>query len=186
MSREPSPAKSVASEQEDELPTLEKSNDKVSDDEGEGLGKLNRSEKKSRKAMQKLGMKPVNGINRVTIKKSKNILFVIETPDVFKSPSTDTYIVFGEAKIEDLAAQAQAAAAQQYKANAEQAAAAAPASVASTPAVAESEETVDETGLDAADVEMIMSQANVSRARAVKALRDHDGDMVTAIMALTQ
>lgn len=31
----------------------------------------------SRKAMQKLGMKPVSGIVRVTIKKSKNILFVI-------------------------------------------------------------------------------------------------------------
>lgn len=35
------------------------------------------------------------------------ILFVINTPDVFKSPASDTYIIFGEAKIEDLSAQAQ-------------------------------------------------------------------------------
>merc|ERR1712086_444135 len=77
-------------------------------------GKQNRSEKKSRKAVQKLGMKPVAGIVRVTIKKSKNILFVISTPDVHKSPNSDTYIVFGEAKIEDLSAQAQASAAQQF------------------------------------------------------------------------
>eukprot|EP00965_Chrysotila_dentata_P056927 1889083-Pleurochrysis_carterae.AAC.1 len=34
--------------------------------------KQSRSEKKSRKAMQKLGMKPVPGIMRVTVKKSKN------------------------------------------------------------------------------------------------------------------
>ena len=36
-------------------------------------GKQSRSEKKSRKAMQKLGMKPVPGVSRVTIKKSKNV-----------------------------------------------------------------------------------------------------------------
>merc|ERR1712226_1533392 len=76
--------------------------------------KQNRAEKKSRKAVAKLGMKPVPGIVRVTIKKSKNILFVVSNPDVHKSPSSDTYIVFGEAKIEDLSAQAQASAAQQF------------------------------------------------------------------------
>merc|ERR1712093_106346 len=80
----------------------------------EGGGKQNRSEKKSRKAVSKLGMKPVPGIVRVTVKKSKNILFVISKPDVHKSPTSDTYVVFGEAKIEDLSAQAQANAAQQF------------------------------------------------------------------------
>ena len=39
------------------------------------------------------------GITRVTIRKSKNILFVISKPDVYKSPASDTYIVFGEAKV---------------------------------------------------------------------------------------
>jgi nascent polypeptide-associated complex subunit alpha len=29
-------------------------------------------------------------------------LFVISHPDVYKSPASDTYIIFGEAKIEDL------------------------------------------------------------------------------------
>merc|ERR1719387_356733 len=82
----------------------------------EERGKQNRSEKKSRKICQKLGMKPVPGIIRVTVKKSKNILFVISKPDVHKSPTSDTYIVFGEAKIEDLSAQAQASAAQQFTA----------------------------------------------------------------------
>merc|ERR1712226_1072039 len=80
----------------------------------DSTGKQNRSEKKSRKAVAKLGMKPVPGIVRVTVKKSKNILFVISSPDVHKAPGSETYIVFGEAKIEDLSAQAQASAAQQF------------------------------------------------------------------------
>ena len=44
-------------------------------DDGEGglRGKQSRSEKKARKAMQKLGMKGVLGVQRVTIKKSKNV-----------------------------------------------------------------------------------------------------------------
>lgn len=41
----------------------------------------------------------MTGVTRVTIRKSKNILFVITKPDVYKSPASDTYIVFGEAKV---------------------------------------------------------------------------------------
>lgn len=65
--------------------------------------------------MAKLGLRPIQGILRVTIRKSKNILFVIQKPDVYKSPASDTYIVFGEAKIEDLSQRAQIAAANQFK-----------------------------------------------------------------------
>ena len=79
-------------------------------------GKFNRSEKKARKAMAKLGLKSVPGIHRVTVKKSKNILFVIQKPDVYKSQQSGSYVVFGEAKIEDLSAAAQAQAAQQFQA----------------------------------------------------------------------
>merc|ERR1711992_197586 len=77
--------------------------------------KQSRSEKKARKAMSRLGLKSVPGVIRVTIRKAKNILFVISRPDVFKSPASDTYIVFGEAKIEDLNQQAQVAAANKFK-----------------------------------------------------------------------
>lgn len=101
---------------------VEDSDDEEDEEEGDdvegGSGKApkqSRSEKKSRKAMQKLGMKQVPGILRVTVKKSKNILFVISKPDVFKSPFSDTYIIFGEAKLEDLGAQAQSAAAAQFR-----------------------------------------------------------------------
>jgi len=74
--------------------------------------KLHRSEKKARKVLGKLGLSPCPDVMRVTIKKSKDILFVIQNPDVFKVPESDTYIIYGEAKIEDLNAQQQAAAAE--------------------------------------------------------------------------
>lgn len=35
----------------------------------------------------------------MTIRKAKNILFVIAKPDVYKSSASETYIVFGEAKV---------------------------------------------------------------------------------------
>lgn len=43
------------------------------DGDASGRSKQSRSEKKSRKAMLKLGMKPISGVSRVTVKKSKNV-----------------------------------------------------------------------------------------------------------------
>ncbi|XP_062209668.1 nascent polypeptide-associated complex subunit alpha-like protein 1 [Phragmites australis] len=176
-------------EDEDEEEEDEDEDEDDDADEGElGAGanegsKQSRSEKKSRKAMMKLGMKPVTGVSRITIKRAKNILFVVSKPDVFKSPTSETYVIFGEAKIEDLSSQLQAQAAQQFrmqdlsKVMAKQDAAAA--------APADEEEEVDEAGIEPRDIDLVMTQASVSRAKAVKALKAHDGDIVSAIMELT-
>uniref|UniRef100_A0A674ER65 Nascent polypeptide-associated complex subunit alpha n=1 Tax=Salmo trutta TaxID=8032 RepID=A0A674ER65_SALTR len=152
------------------------------DEEPVSKAKQSRSEKKARKAMSKLGLRQVTGVTRVTIRKSKNILFVITKPDVYKSPASDTYIVFGEAKIEDLSQQAQLAAAEKFKVQGE-----AVSNVqenTQTPTVQEEseEEEVDETGVEVKDIELVMSQANVSRAKAVRALKNNNNDIVNAIM----
>lgn len=63
--------------------------------------KIVKGEKKWRKAMQKLGLKPVHGITRVTIKKPKQIILYIDDPQVMKNPGTDSYVVFGDAKLQD-------------------------------------------------------------------------------------
>ncbi|KAL3632607.1 hypothetical protein CASFOL_025591 [Castilleja foliolosa] len=171
-------------------PVVEDEDDDDEDDDGDeddvegdvsGRSKQSRSEKKSRKAMLKLGMKPIPGVSRVTVKKSKNILFVISKPDVFKSPNSDTYIVFGEAKIEDLSSQLQTQAAEQFKAtNVNNIA---PKSESAT--IVQDDEDVDDGGVEPKDIELVMTQAGVSRARAVKALKESDGDIVSAIMELT-
>ncbi|KAL8159637.1 hypothetical protein V2J09_001174 [Rumex salicifolius] len=153
------------------------------DGDASGRSKQSRSEKKSRKAMLKLGMKPITGVSRVTVKKSKNILFVISRPDVFKSPTSDTYVIFGEAKIEDLSSQLQSQAAEQFKAPDLSHVTSQP----ETSAAGQDEEEfeVDETGVEPKDIELVMTQAGVSRSKAVKALKASDGDIVSAIMELT-
>merc|ERR1712183_877861 len=140
---------------DDDMPELEGGGD--GDGDAASRAKQSRSEKKSRKAMQKLGMKPVPGIMRVTVKKSKNILFVISKPDVFKSPASDTYIIFGEAKIEDLSAQAQTAAAEQFKAPEVVDAPGLTNKAADKPVVEELDESgeVDETGVEPKDVDLV-------------------------------
>merc|ERR1711990_468121 len=163
-------------------------------EEGEGesgnKGKQCRAEKKSRKAMAKLGMKPVPGIIRVTVKKSKNILFVIKEPDVFKTSSDNpkspaTYVVFGKAEIEDLSAQATSAAVEQFKAPG----AGLDVGPDDTPKndVAEGDDDGDEDpgDLDENDIELVVKQAGVSKAKAIKALKQNENDVVNAIMALS-
>lgn len=49
----------------------------------------------------------------------------------------------------------------------------------------EADEDVDATGVEDKDVDLVMSQANVTRAKAVKALKNNDNDIVNAIMELT-
>ncbi|MFS7961623.1 putative nascent polypeptide-associated complex NAC domain, NAC A/B domain superfamily [Helianthus anomalus] len=146
--------------------------------------KQSRSEKKSRKAMLKLGMKAVIGVSRVTIKKTKNMMFSISKPDVFKSPNSETYVIFGEAKFEDLSSQLQAQAAQRFKMPDVSSVMEKP-DAAATAQADEEEEEVDETGVQPRDVELVMTQAGVSRAKAVKALKSGNGDIVSAIMELT-
>merc|ERR1712139_763092 len=169
---------------DEDMPEMEEG-----DGDASGKGKQSRSEKKSRKAMAKLGMKPVPGIIRVTVKKSKNILFVIKEPDVFKASSDNpkapaTYIVFGKAEIEDLSAQATSAAVEQFKApggdnNA----------IDDAPKLdaGEGDDEADEDpgDLDENDIELVVKQAGVSKAKAIKALKQNDNDVVNAIMALS-
>jgi len=141
--------------------------------------KLNKQEKKARKTIQKLGMKLQKGFTRVTIKKSKNILFVISKPDVYKAPNSDTYIIFGNAKIEDMNQSHREFLSDKWAPKPD---------TTQMPAIQEDQEDdedVDTTGLDENDIQMVVEQASVSRAKAVKALRNHDGDIVNAIMELT-
>ncbi|KAI5480752.1 hypothetical protein MNV49_007158 [Pseudohyphozyma bogoriensis] len=118
-------------------------------------------------ALSKLGLKKIEGINRVVLRRPKG-------PEVFKGNS-DCYIVFGEAKVEDSStagfgahqiAQAEAQAAE-AKAQAERAAAAS----AIKGGDADEDDEDDEEGVEAADIEVIVGQVGCSRGKAAKALR---------------
>jgi nascent polypeptide-associated complex subunit alpha len=157
----------------------------------EEAAKQNRNEKKSRKAMSKLGLKSIPGVLRVTVKKSKNVLFVIHKPDVFKSPTAETYVIFGEAKSEDSSAASQAAAAKQFQQaammqNAAEMSASLETGTDATAATDAGTEAIDETGIAPTDIDMVMSQAGCSRTAAIKALKENDNDLVNAIMSLSK
>lgn len=153
-------------------------------DVDDGEVKYSRAEKKARKAISKLGLKTISGVQRVTVKKNKNYLFVISKPEVYKSPQSDTYVIFGEAKIEDLSAAAQQNAAEQFKVPA-MSPPGASAAAAVSEEVAESDSDVDEEGLEEKDIDLVMQQADVPRSKAVKALKKSGNDVVDAIMSCT-
>ncbi|KAH3679039.1 hypothetical protein WICMUC_001234 [Wickerhamomyces mucosus] len=166
--------------------------------QGAEVSIFSKNEKKARQAIAKLNLKEVKGISRVTFKKRGNQIYAIDNPDVYKS-AAGTYIVFGEAKVEDLTQRLQQAQAQAGAEGVEPVAEGAtptdPASITadlqaasiSKPEEEEDDnEEVDETGVSAEDVALIIEQTNVSRSKAVKALKKHDNDIVNAIMELSQ
>lgn len=168
--------------------------DSESDDDGlEGDEKiLNRNEKKARKLLSKMGgLKPVPGIERVTIKRSR-VIFAIANPTVFKT-SADTYIVFGEAKVEDAGLQAQAMAAQRLAAAAQRPSGGQEDDTGKEKATNEGgqsvgqndDEEVDMTGVDEKDIRIVMEQTGVSRSKAVAAFKANNSDIVNTIMELT-
>jgi nascent polypeptide-associated complex subunit alpha len=110
--------------------------------------------------------------------------------------------VFGEAKIEDLNSQAQASAAQQLAAQEQHDHAGHDHSGhdhshdnGKGKAIDQGDdkkdddeddgEEVDATGLEDKDIELVMTQASVSRKKAIKALKENDNDIVNSIMALS-
>ena len=143
-----------------------------------------KGERKAFKLFEKVGLKSVTNINKVTIKRPKNILITISHPQVWCTTDNGTYIVIGEPKFEDLtqAAQQQMAHLLQQQMLAQQKP---EQSKVEEIVEEEDDEEVDATGLDEKDIELVKSQANVSRNKAIKSLKENENDVVNSIMALT-
>ena len=180
---EPKKVKSLEDSDDDDVPDLEEQEEGAAaegaEESGEGK-QLNRAEKKARKMMQRLGMRPVSGVARVTLKTAgKGGYFAIEGPDVFEK--NGTYVIFGEAR--------QGGGLQQQAAMQQAKAAAALQDDVEVPTVEDAgddaDDAVDDSGVEAKDIELVMSQASCSRTKAVAAPKENDGDLVNAIMSLT-
>ena len=144
--------------------------------------KPNRGEKKCRKAMQKLGLKPVQGINRVTMKRSRNMLFIIESPEVLKSPNADIYVVLGVAKFEDISNIA--ANTEIDKLKTEQPVKEEP-KIETIKEEADEADDDDDTGINPEDLKNVMEHTKCTKAQAIKALKECGGDTVEAILKLS-
>lgn len=137
-----------------------------------------------------------------------SLCFAINTPEVYRFPGTNTFVIFGDAQIENIGQAAQEAAARAavgatagsvnetagmpgVEQGADANYTAAPAStmeeVHEDNANEESEEAddIDAGDLEEKQINVVMKQANVSRGKAIKALKNNNGDLVNAIMELT-
>jgi nascent polypeptide-associated complex subunit alpha len=111
-------------------------------------------------------------------------LFVVSDPDVFKSPSGEIYVIFGEPKVDQgssALAQAAAGGLGQNSALGEDA----PALVEESAPAASGASSEESGEFAAKDIDLVMAQGNCTREKAVEALRKTKGDIVTAIMDLT-
>merc|ERR1712168_716798 len=149
--------------------------------EAETEGKQSRAERKTKKAMMKLGLAPVDGINRVVLRKDKTLLFVVPNPEVFRKG--DTWVVLGEARVEDPNQRAREMAAAKVAENIQPKTKTDPVQATITE---EDEETdVPADGVEEKDIELVMQQAACTRAKAISALKSNSNDIVNAIMELT-
>lgn len=160
---------------------------------------ITKNEKKAREMIAKLGLKKVAGIARVTFRKKNNQIIAIDNPEVYKSQGGN-YVVFGEAKVDDFTQKLAAAQSQvestgilpavggpdkspESITNDMQAAAANGGAKVDTEEVSDD---IDAGDLSKEDIGLVMEQAGVARGKAVKALKDHNGDIVNAIMSLSK
>jgi len=174
------------SDTDDDMPTL--------DEDGKSEGhKVSKNEKKVRKAIDKFGFKEATGFTEMRVQTGKNIVLCIENPAVKKLATGRgefMYAVFGkvdvkdhnmhEAQAEQMMRQLQMMQEQKEKAGAE-----GEDSDEDCPDLADVN--FEEAGeINEDDLKLVMDQAGVSKAKAIAALNKSEGDVVNAIMALSE
>merc|ERR1712066_478915 len=169
----------------EEKEIVETKNETTENTEASAQHKASRGEKKLKKSLVKMGLKEVKGINRVTLKTSKNFVLYIEDPDILKS-GDNAYVIFGEGKMFDYGQNFAA-----DKANAFTKPEEANPTEEVKPEVKVEEEAGAEGDEDAGDIpeesiNTLMEYANCSRAKAIKGLKKTNGDVVEAITLVSQ
>lgn len=144
-----------------------------SDDEGDH--KASKGEKKFKKAIAKMGLKPVEGIERVTFRTQKDFIVYIDNPEVVTTGSTSSYIIFGEAKFLEFdkpRATGNVAAAQEAINKNK------PAAIPEE----DGEEDTEEAGdIPEESIKTLIEYTQCSRAKAIKCLKKTKGEVVEAI-----
>ena len=166
-----------------------------------GDKKLKKAEKKCIKALNKLGLKPTSGITRVTLKRRDGLVFVINAPEVFKSPTSEnSFVVVGELKMDEPrigdmrnkaakpeatpATTAPAASKEEDKDESKEEVKAPSTTKAEETTDAGDDEPLSEEGLTPMHIDMVIQNAGCTRNQAIKALRETNNDMVNAIMLI--
>ncbi|KAF7811799.1 nascent polypeptide-associated complex subunit alpha-like protein 1 [Senna tora] len=169
-----------SSQHREHISSLEKVQQETDDDNSNDEHKASIIEIKSRKAMMKLGLQPVKGVTRVTFIRNNNV-HVISNPDVFKSRSSTTYVIFGEISIEDTSSL--------RKAREELMKLYDNSNYGESYSIAgqkkeedKKEDDDDDVEVDPRDIELVVKQTGISWNQANKELKDADNDIIAVIM----
>ena len=172
----------------------------------------NKGERKNRKLIQKLGLKPMTDFEKIVIRGARGLSFQIVNPEVYAVPGSKNYIIIGDAKLEDRNTTSQAAALANATSQLEQKLAAMKtqddvnklsssvsphatssynehtdhtAVTCSSNNKDECHEDADESGVDPANIDLVVSQTGCSRSKAINALKVNNHDVVEAILYLS-
>ncbi|KAJ3426746.1 hypothetical protein M0812_26314 [Anaeramoeba flamelloides] len=165
-------------------------------------------EKKIRRQVSKLKLKPLKGVNMVVIKKqSESSELIIYDPDVYVTRKKDHHVIFGVLTVQDPNKLLQQTAGDQVndllgkkeekeeekeeekkeekeeekKEEKEEE----KKEEKTEEKTEEKEDEEDLTGINVEDIQIVMDQAKCTRSVAIKALKEAGGDKVNAIISLT-
>ena len=142
-----------------------------------------KAEKKVRKALSKLGMTKIEGVNRVTMKQKDSYILFVKDAEVFSSSQNpNSFIIFGELTFEDHERKlAQETIAELKKEGEKLKTVTEKKEEPKVEVVPEGEE-LSEEGLEKEAIETVMNEGKCSRQVAIKALKAHNGDPVEALL----
>ena len=190
MSEKPEEKKPEEKKPEENKPEEKKPEEAKPDENKQEAPKPSgKAEKKVRKALSKLGMVKVEGVNRVTMKQKDSYVLYVKDPEVFSSPQNgNSFIIFGELTFDDHEKKLAQNTIEELRKEGEKLKTVT--EVKEEPKVevvqeGEGEE-LNEEGLEKEAIETVMNEGKCSRAAAIKALRAHKGDPVEALLEVGQ
>ena len=146
-----------------------------------------KAEKKVRKALSKLGMVKVEGVNRVTMKQKDSYILYAKEPEVFSSPQNpNSFIIFGELTFEDQEKKLTQDTIAALKKEGEKLKTVTEKKEEPKVEVVPEGEELSEEGLEKEAIETVMNEGKCSRQAAIKALRKTNGDPVEALLEIGQ
>ncbi|KAI4837285.1 nascent polypeptide-associated complex subunit alpha [Plasmodium brasilianum] len=149
--------------------------------------KMSKGERRARKMLVKLGLKPITNVHKVIIKKSHKMIFAVSNVEVYKIEGTESYVIFGDAKTDDITNSINNLLPENMPKDSDIPVE----SDMNFDTVEKSEEKtqyLDEQkvgDVSQEDIELIMSQTKCSRDTAISVLRKNNNDLVQSIMELS-
>ena len=181
--KKPEETKPEETKKEESKPEETKPEEKKEEEAKQEAKPSGKAEKKVRKALSKLGMTKIEGVNRVTMKQKDSYILYVKEPEVFcSSQNQNSYIVFGELTFEDSERKLAQETIAELKKEGEKLKTVTEKKEEPKVEVVQEGEELSEEGLEKEAIETVMNEGKCSRQAAMKALRAHNGDPVEALL----